>query len=207
MKHMGRSKIEHIELLLTEPEIKSSFIQTFNRKPTKEDIQDIYKSFKEQLILSVTKTKEIPSVKDAVFRLKKEGIPLIMTTGYDRRMVDEIRKKLPWIDEVLLTSVTSSDVKKGRPHEFMIFHAMKFASIKNPSYVIKVGDTKVDLEAADNAHIPGIWVLSGSVKTVEDIEKFNQELMRKHLILPSLIEVIDYILDGTIVEKIKELNI
>jgi len=204
--YMGMEKIKHIELLLNEPEVLKQFKEIYGRTPDKKDIDIIYGIFQDQLYPSAEDTEEIEGVKEALYRLKDACIPLIMTTGYDRKMVDKTMKKLPWLNDVLTASFTGSDVKNGRPAPDMIYLAMKKAGIKNPAYAVKVGDTKVDVKASDNAGMSGVLVLSGSIETRDDAEKTNAEIGRKHLILPSFIDVVNYTIDGTLPDKIKELN-
>ncbi len=99
MKYMGRQKQEHISLLLNEPELLAQFKTKNNRSPDESDVQTLYAAFRELLYPSATKTEEIDGVKDAAYGLRETGIPIIMTTGYDRRMVEETRRTLPWLDE------------------------------------------------------------------------------------------------------------
>ena len=205
MKYMGRGKLDHIKLLLQEPVIKAEFLRVYDREPTETDAQGIYESFKAQLYPAAARTEEIPGVKDAVFRLKDAQIPLVMTTGYDRRMVDETRKRLPWLDEVLLASFTASDVKRARPAPYMIHRAMEAALVEIPGYCVNVGDTEVDTESADNACMPGITVTSGSLHWA-GADRLNETLGRNHLILPSLVEIVNFILDGTLADRTRDLN-
>ena len=206
MKYMGRDKLEHIGLLLNEPVVKSAFLSQFNRAPSEEDAKGIYSRFKEQLYPAAQRTGEIEGVKEAMLKLQAYGIPIVMTTGYDRRMVDETRKKLPWLDNLLLGSFTSSDVKKGRPAPYLIHKAMECARVENPAYCVNVGDTSVDTQSADNACMPGVIVLSGSITNGKQAEEINNECGRKHLALPSLVNVVEAIIDGTLASKISELN-
>ena len=182
MKYMGRQKQEHIRLLLKEEEVLKEFQQKYGREPNEDDVTAFYTTFKNQLYPSASKTKEIDGVKDAAYKLKKAGIPLIMTTGYDRRMVYETIKRLPWLNEVLEYSVTSSDVENGRPSPSMLYRSMDLMGLEfgDFSYVVNVGDTKVDVESSDNAVMPGILVLSGSITDETKAEEINRELGRKH---------------------------
>jgi len=205
-RYMGMEKIKHIELLLNESAVLEQFKEKYERTPDKEDIDRFYSIFQNQLYPSAKDTEDIEGVKEAAYRLKDAGIPLIMTTGYDRQMVDETMKKLPWLGEALTASFISSDVKNGRPAPDMIYLAMKEAGIENPAYAVKVGDTKVDVEASDNAGMPGIIVLSGSIEIRDDAERTNAEIGREHLILPNFIDVVNYTIDGTLPDKIKKLN-
>lgn len=206
MKYMGRAKLEHIKLLLREPAVRDAFLGAYDREPTEVDAHGIYESFKSQLYPAAARTEEIAGVKEAAFQLKEARIPLVMTTGYDRRMVEETRKRLPWLDEVLLASFTASDVKKARPAPFMIYRAMEAALVENPAYAVNAGDTEVDTESADNAGMPGITVASGSLRDME-ARKLDEILGRRHLVVPSLIEIVNYTLDGTIAERINNLNL
>jgi len=204
MIYMGMNKLEHIRKLLGEPEVKGQFDKRFGRSSSDIDSQILYEGFKERLYPSASRNEEIPGVKEAAYRLKEAGIPMVMTTGYDRRMVDEIRKVLPWLDEVLLASVTTTDIhrNKGRPAPFMIYRALEIAGIENPAYAVNAGDTEVDTLSADNANMPGIIVTSGSLKTKKDAERINRKVGRNHLILDSLVDAINFTLDGTLADII-----
>ena len=206
MKYMGRGKLEHVELLFSEAAVRDEFLLKYGREPSEEDVSGVYESFKEQLYPAAARTKEIPGVKEAAYRLKEARIPLVMTTGYDRKMVDETRKKLPWLDDVLLGSFTASDVKKARPAPYMIYRSMEAASVQNPAYAINVGDTLVDTQSADNARMPGIVVLSGSITTIDDAVDMDEDLGRRHIIVPSLVDIVNFVLDGTIADRIRNLN-
>lgn len=206
MDDMGIDKSEHLGKLLKKSGVEKLFEGRFGRLPNNDDFQRIFNAFEDQLYPSAPKTEEIEGVKEAVYKLKEAGIPLVMTTGYKRRMVDETKKVLPWLDDVLDSSFTSSDVKKGRPYPYMIYRAMESALVENPSYALNVGDTKVDVESSDNAYMPGILVLSGSIINRDEAEKINQELGRRHLVVAGLVEIVNYTLDGTIADRIRELN-
>ena len=207
MKYMGMGKREHVKSMLSEPLVIEQFQRRFGHTPTESDSQSIYASFIEQLYPLAPRNKEIPKVKEACFRLKEAGIPIVMTTGYDRRMINEIRKVLPWLDDLLLCSVAATDINRsrGRPAPFMIYRAMEEALVENPSYVVNVGDTEVDLLSADNAHVPGVLVTSGSIREA-DAERVNSKIGRKHLVAKDLAEVAGYVLDETLVDRIRELN-
>ena len=120
--------------------------------------------------------------------------------------LDETKKVVTWLDDVLLTSYTSTEVSNSRPLPDLIFAAMGAAQVADQTYCVKVGDTLVDMEAADNAYTSGIIVTSGSIRTEEDARVVNVTLGRGHLILPSLVEVINLTLDGKLADKIRELN-
>lgn len=93
--------------------------------------------------------------------LRKRGIKLATTTGFDREVSNLILKTLEWLPRFAGT-VTSTDVLHGRPAPFMIFHAMELANVASTLEVVNVGDTPLDLQAAANAGVRGnVGVLSG----------------------------------------------
>lgn len=208
-KDMGIPKRKHVEHLLNEPEVLEQFKNKFDgRTPNDDDIDAFYASFKGQLYPSAEKSEEILETKEAAYRLRDFGTPLVMTTGYDRQTVDLIRGKFGWLDEVLIGSFTSTEVKKGRPAPDLIYRAMESVGVEKAkvAYGLKVGDTKVDVEASDNAHMPGALVLTGTVKNEGKARDKNEELGRNHLVAPRLIEIIDWTIDRTIVDRIRALN-
>src|SRR5262249_29376194 len=66
--------------------------------------------------------------------------------------LDVILKRLGWADTPLIdATVTSDEVKQGRPHPDMIRHLMGKLGVTDARRVGKVGDTWVDLEEGTNA--------------------------------------------------------
>jgi len=69
-------------------------------------------------------------------------------------------KRLGW---VLVDSAYSSvSLGKGRPDPIMIQVAMKDHGVVEPKQVVKVGDTKVDVEEGKNALCWTVSVLTGT---------------------------------------------
>lgn len=165
----------------------------------------------------------------------QDGVFLAMTTGYDERMADDSLRAIG-IELFLNAGVASdsSGVEQGRPAPDMIECVMRDINTSSPQHVegmrecgatneeidafvnkkritdyrqvLKVGDTKVDLEAADNCGMPSVLVLSGSIRTEEEAQKVNEELGRKHLVYQSLVEVALDVEKEVIQDKIRLLN-
>ena len=83
---------------------------------------------------------------------------------------------------------------------------MECARVENPVHAVNVGDTKVDMKTSDNAYMPGVLVITGSIPNNETAEAVNDETGRKHLIVSSLVNIITYILDGTLSDRITAQN-
>jgi len=93
--------------------------------------------------------------------LRKRGIKLATTTGFDREVSNLILKGLEW-RQYFAASVSSTDVLHGRPAPYMIFRAMELAGVESVAEVVNVGDTPLDLQAGTNAGVRGVvGVLTG----------------------------------------------
>ncbi len=94
--------------------------------------------------------------------LYKAGIPIVLTTGFYRKVTNIILRKLNWhhgLDEryignsksLIQASITSDEVSKGRPAPYMIQRAMAITGVENVSRVVNIGDTPSDLLSGRNA--------------------------------------------------------
>jgi phosphonatase-like hydrolase len=92
--------------------------------------------------------------------LRERNIKIALTTGFYRKVTDIILQRLGWnrdldIDHagnaIINASVTSDQVKSGRPAPFMIFRAMELCGVSDVRKIIKIGDTPSDLSEGKNA--------------------------------------------------------
>jgi phosphoglycolate phosphatase len=106
--------------------------------------------------------REIEGAEAAMLALKGAGVKLALTSGFDRGLVDLLVGRLGWED--LFDSVLSgSDAPEGRPAPYLIYRAMTELGVHDVSRVAVVGDTPLDLRAANNARAGWvIGVLSGA---------------------------------------------
>lgn len=100
---------------------------------------------------------------EAAFRqLKAAGIKLALTSGFDRGLVDMLVDRLGWA-ELFDCVLSGSDAPEGRPAPYLIYQAMIELRVHDVSQVAVVGDTPLDLRAANNARAGWvIGVLSGA---------------------------------------------
>jgi len=88
--------------------------------------------------------------------LNENGVKIALTTGFYRKIITIILSKLGWIhgldktwkglkDSLIQLSLSSDDVKNGRPAPDLIYLAMKRLGLSDPRRVIKIGDTPSDL--------------------------------------------------------------
>lgn len=108
--------------------------------------------------------KPIPGAVETFETLRKRGIKMATTTGFDREVSNMILKGLEW-QHWFTVMVTSTDVLHGRPAPYMIFHAMEQSGVYSVNEVVVVGDTPLDLQAGHNAGVRGVvGVLTGMHK-------------------------------------------
>jgi phosphonatase-like hydrolase len=106
--------------------------------------------------------REIEGAGAAVETLRKVGIKVALTSGFERGVVDLLVRRLGWSD--LFDRVyASNDAPAGRPAPYLIYRAMMDLNVHNVARVCVVGDTPLDLQAASNARAGWVvGVLSGA---------------------------------------------
>lgn len=93
-----------------------------------------------------------PNAEELFQELKKKNIYVVLNTGYNRKTATSLLEKISWekgLQYDLL--VTASDVKHSRPYPDMIQYAMHLLKIDNPSNIIKIGDSAIDIIEGKNA--------------------------------------------------------
>jgi phosphonatase-like hydrolase len=153
-------------------------------------IDAIYGDFTATVTKSYEKVQPIPGAEQAMRDLQAMKLLLATTTGFDRPLTAAILARLGW-PHYFAASITSDDVSEGRPAPFMLFRAMEAAHVNETAQVMAVGDTPLDLQAANNAGLGasiGVW--SGAA--TED--RLRKE--RNSAVLPSVAELPDLIRRG-----------
>lgn len=131
--------------------IRELLDEIFEETPDNIDelVNTIYADFI-QIMIDFYKTH--PSVKGKVnavrtmLALKNAGVKVALDTGFSRDIANAIIDRLGWdVQQVIDFSVTSDEVKNGRPHPDLILKAMEIAGVNDASEVAKIGDTESDL--------------------------------------------------------------
>jgi phosphoglycolate phosphatase len=111
-----------------------------------------------------TPPRPLPGVVDALRELKSRGVKIALTTGFDDAVALPLLEAIGWqVGELLDAVVTTSDVAAGRPAPYLIHHAMEITGVTDVRRVLAAGDTVVDLQAAHNAGVIRVGVLTGQV--------------------------------------------
>lgn len=153
---MGMLKIDHIRTMLKMERISGLWKEKYGKEPGEEEAQALYKIFEEKLlsILHLYSDPK-PGVVDVVNRLRRNGIKIGSTTGYNDKMMEIVvpaAKEKGYEPDVWFSP--DSTGQKGRPWPYMIFRNMEALEIKKVRRVLKVGDTVSDIKEGRNA---GVW--------------------------------------------------
>ena len=153
---MGMLKIDHIRTMLKMERISGLWKEKYRKEPGEEEAQALYKIFEEKLlsILHLYSDPK-PGVVEVVNRLRRNGIRIGSTTGYNDKMMEIVvpaAKEKGYEPDVWFSP--DSTGQKGRPWPYMIFRNMEALEIKKVRRVLKVGDTVSDIKEGRNA---GVW--------------------------------------------------
>jgi phosphonatase-like hydrolase len=131
-------------------------------------IFDYFKEILDQEYLTAT-VLPIDGIELVLEHLKKDGIKIVLNTGYNSHVANTLLEKLNWQKGLQFDAlITASDVKQGRPFPDMIFKAMQLFGIVDASKVLKAGDSAVDIEEGKNAKCGiTIGVLSGAQTRIQ----------------------------------------
>jgi phosphonoacetaldehyde hydrolase len=155
---MGTHKRDHIWTLLTNPAIAARWESVNGRTPTREILDRLCEEFVELQIQMVTCHADlIPGVLGVLGQLRKRGIKVVNTTGFESCMIKDL---IPVVSKAGYTPdlwVCPDQVGAGRPWPWMIFHAARELNVYPPQTFVKVGDTPADIA---EGHAAGAWVVS-----------------------------------------------
>lgn len=112
-------------------------------------------------------------------KLKERKLKVVVDTGFDRQITDPLIDRLGWKKNNLIDgSVTSDEVKRGRPFPDLIFRAMELTKTDDPGNVVKVGDTASDMQEGNAAGCG--WVIgitTGSFSKAELLKEKHTHLI------------------------------
>jgi len=153
-------------------------------------IEAIYNDFTATASKAYANVQPIPGAENALKELQGMKLLLATTTGFDRTLTTQVLSHLGW-QHYFVASISSDDVADGRPAPYMIFRAMEAAHVNDVREVLAIGDTVLDLQAANNAGVAAtIGVYSGAA---------TEERLRKEpssAVLPSVASLPDLIKRG-----------
>lgn len=180
---MGMEKKAHIKALLSLDNAAVQWKEHYGRMWTEADVEEIYEKFEDKLFDVVADySKPIDGVVETVNELKKNGIKIGSTTGYNKRMMTKVipaAKENGYEPDCI---VTPDITGLGRPTPFMLNECMRVLNVYPPKAVVKVGDTITDIHEGKNAGAWSIGLLVGSNLlgvSKDEYEKMSEEELAK----------------------------
>jgi phosphonoacetaldehyde hydrolase len=158
---MGTSKREHLQRMLLMPTVRARFVEAKGRGPEERDVDALYAIFDGvQKDLLRRSCELIPGTVESVRILRERGIRIGATTGYTRDMVAIAQEHARMQGYEPDCSVTSSDVRVGRPFPAMCLEAAMRLDIRRVAAAVKVDDTPTGILEGRNA---GMWTVGVTV--------------------------------------------
>lgn len=166
---MGFRKDEAIEIVLDRKNI------SYNR----ELIDKIHQSFVDNMISFYKNDPDLfalPGVEDTIQQLHEEGLKIALNTGFSRDITEVILSRINWKENGWINFVVCSDeVPEGRPASLMIEKIMHQLKVTDPSSVVKVGDTEVDILEGRNAKCGLVVSVTTGSYTREQLRSFHPD--------------------------------
>lgn len=120
--------------------------------------------------------KPLPHVEATFKQLKQQGIQIALNTGFTRAVTNAILQRLQWsVPETVDMVVCSDEVPAGRPHAYMIQKIMQQLAVTDSQLVVKVGDTKVDIDEGRNAGCGLVVSVTTGAYTREELEVYQPD--------------------------------
>jgi phosphonatase-like hydrolase len=109
---------------------------------------------------------------NVLLSLRNKNILVVLNTGYDKQTANFILDKIQWKQSYHFDLlVTATDVQQARPAPDMITYAMNLFSIHDGRKIVKVGDSKIDIEEGKNAKcLYSIGVTTGAQTKTQLLE-------------------------------------
>ena len=154
---MGIEKRAHISQLINTKKINLQWKKKYKKKPSKNDIDKLFKLFNPELKKIIKKhSKFISGSKRTIEFIKKKKIKIATNTGYSDDILKTILPELKKQGFTPDISYSSSHAKIGRPSAEIIYKIFSELNITKGSNCIKVDDTIPGLLEGVNA---GMWVV------------------------------------------------
>lgn len=151
--------------------------------PKEADVVRLYKAFEGKLFNALQQfTTPISRLVEAVHALRADRVKIGSTTGYIREMIDIVKvdaaEKGDAPDCIIIADEVSGH---GRSAPFIIYENLKSLEVIDVRSVVKVGDTKADIEEGllAGAYTVGVIVGSSEMEVPEaEFAKLDEEAKR-----------------------------
>jgi phosphonoacetaldehyde hydrolase len=199
---MGMHKRDHIRTIAKYPRVAQAWENKYGNNCTEMDIEEMFQSFIPLQMDVLEKHSEIvPGLIEAVDTIRSFDMKIGSTTGYNNEMMavlTDLAAKQGYKPDAV---VCATDVPAGRPAPWMAFKNAEKLGVYPMKAILKIGDTKSDIEEGVNAGMWSVGVVLSSNEmglTMEEINKLNpfelelkKEMVRKRFYEAGAYYVID----------------
>ncbi|TNE31620.1 MAG: HAD family hydrolase [Bacteroidetes bacterium] len=169
----GKEKLEAINDLLADIEVINPPLAESIHGEFKENLKEKYQ---------IQSLGSFEGVESMITRLRDNGIKVVLNTGYDTETATSILKKMKWNKGTHYDALVAADnVVNGRPAPEMIQLAMEQFGINNPSEVVKVGDSIIDIEEGKNAGCGLTIAVTSGAHNENQLQSVQPDLILKSL--------------------------
>ena len=179
---MGLFKLDHIRAITKMPSVAARWRELKGRDVTEDDVQGMFADFQPMQIDAMARYATlIPGTVEAVDEMKQRGYKIGSTTGFMRAAANIAMQEAERQGYVPDATVCADEVPAGRPEPWMVLRNMELLRVFPPAAVVKVGDTKIDIDEGLNA---GCWTIGLSAAgnyvalSLEDFEALPEEKRR-----------------------------
>lgn len=155
---MGMHKCDHIRAITQMPAVAARWQAAHDRLPNEADVAAMYEEFIPlQLRVLADYAEPIPGAVETIAELRRRGVKIGSTTGYNRQMMDALVPEAARRGIQPDSVVCVSDVPAGRPEPWMALRSLMELRAYPPALCVKVGDTVPDIQEGLNA---GMWTVT-----------------------------------------------
>jgi phosphonoacetaldehyde hydrolase len=156
-RDMGLLKKDHIQRILSQPEITEQWTRTSGSAPGAQDLDRLFSEFEPlQMQVLADYSRLIPGTAELAAELRNRGLKIGSTTGYTRPMLEILLSPAAKQGYSPDLSLTPDDVGGGRPKPWMCYRIALEFRISSSSACVKIGDTAADIMEGLNA---GMWTV------------------------------------------------
>ena len=154
---MGIFKLDHIRAIAGDPAVAADWRRVHGSPPGEVDVLAMYEAIvpiQEAVLPSFCDL--IPGTVQAVAEIRARGYSIGSTTGYPRSVGEIAARRAIEQGYEPDVMICADEVPAGRPEPWMLLRAMEALRAYPPHFVVKVGDTKADIDEGLNA---GTWTV------------------------------------------------
>ena len=154
---MGIYKLDHIRAIAVEPTVAAEWQRVHGAPCTESDVQAIYRALvpiQEAVLPQFCDL--IAGTVEVMAEIRTRGYRIGSTTGYPRSVGEIAAREAARRGYEPDAMVCADEVPAGRPEPWMLLRAMEALRVFPPHAVVKVGDTKADIDEGVNA---GTWTV------------------------------------------------